>query len=527
MRGCLTCRQRHLKCDKTGGECLRCQRSGRQCVPAPAKSEELTFRHGQNPSIRSRGPPRYGESDLVFPVDQYWIQIPPEVSFEDETEQTASEYHVVSEEASPTADGCLETTQSVTSPATLPSISSPNQAHSRGDSESSRIGSQMQTDVMEPGSTRVVSGNHKLETKLETYLLRHFQKSLGPWFDSCDHDNQFSMNVVERACSTPLLLHACLAASARHLSFMTTCNFPPSLPDEYHEKCIAILLSILGKWESQMDIEALLASTVILRFFEQISCYDPSHDLRHHLLAGSVYFNSHVTYAVSDGLAGASFWVYVMQDVQSSLVSQIPLRITLGTFNEKLQLRWTENVVQTDRDWAHQAIWLLAETINHCYGVHDSQESTINRAILLNKIFTWEMHRPDSFRPLHSAPANSEIGILYPYAVYTITLHAIAIQHICLAKALIRDHEIRSLYTYPINDVIENLSVLFGIALSGSSSPPLFTMACHALCACSAWVRDGTRQKHLMEFILYHQKKFGWPSRFLLQRLSREWHVSL
>lgn len=94
----LTCRQRHLKCivpkrfwfqkvfnlwqsflgDKTGIECLRCQRSGRRCIPAPVKQEEITFRHGQNPSLRAKGPPRYGESDLTFPDDQTWVQTPAE-----------------------------------------------------------------------------------------------------------------------------------------------------------------------------------------------------------------------------------------------------------------------------------------------------------------------------------------------------------------------------------------------------------------------------------------------------------------
>ena len=98
----LTCRQRHLKCttypnyfecaglcartfsdclisgDKTGDECLRCQRSGRRCIPAPTKPEEITFRHGQNPSLRAKGPPRYGESDLTFPDDQTWVRMPSE-----------------------------------------------------------------------------------------------------------------------------------------------------------------------------------------------------------------------------------------------------------------------------------------------------------------------------------------------------------------------------------------------------------------------------------------------------------------
>lgn len=60
---------------------MRCQRSGRECVPAPGKSEELSFRHGQNPSLRGKGPPRYGESDLAFPNDQVWVESSSECMF--------------------------------------------------------------------------------------------------------------------------------------------------------------------------------------------------------------------------------------------------------------------------------------------------------------------------------------------------------------------------------------------------------------------------------------------------------------
>jgi hypothetical protein len=76
----LTCRQRHLKCDKTDlntGGCLRCQRSGRECLPVPAPVK-LSFRHGQNPSMQKghREPPKYGERDLTFATDQVWVRVP-------------------------------------------------------------------------------------------------------------------------------------------------------------------------------------------------------------------------------------------------------------------------------------------------------------------------------------------------------------------------------------------------------------------------------------------------------------------
>ncbi|KAL4949015.1 hypothetical protein BDW69DRAFT_83036 [Aspergillus filifer] len=536
MRGCLTCRKRHLKCDKTEPECLRCQRSGRQCIPAPAKPEEVTFRHGQNPSMRARGPPRYGESDLSFPDDQVWMDVPSGLSFEDETDQTASEYHVVSAEASPVVPRGTRKTRFSTSTSTLPSIPSPTQTFTSGGiGPSSRRISHTRTISMEsllpPDTPR---DNSKLADFNQAFLLRHFQKSLGPWLDSCDHERQFSMDIVERAPSYPLLLYACLATAARHLS-QTTNLVPPNTADEYHEKCIAILLPGLGNWESRIGLDILLASTVILRFFEQISSHAPSNDSQRHLLAGSVYISSHLDCAVSGGLAEASFWVFVMQDIQFALASQNPLRLELSPFDEKLQQMWTHRAPQTDRDWAHRAVWLFAGVTNYCYGVHDPHASEAERGILKHRINAWEAQKPDTFRPLHFSFADPRIGRPYPVVWYTKSLYSTAAQHICMAKVLIQDYELRNLYASPNaaqnttaieDDVTKNLSILFGIALSSDGDPSARIMACHALFAYGSWVRDPLAQRCLLDLLRQTETENGWPWTFVSQRLSQEWRLA-
>ncbi|KAL4917136.1 hypothetical protein BDW62DRAFT_90614 [Aspergillus aurantiobrunneus] len=532
MRGCLTCRKRHLKCDKTGTECLRCQRSRRECIPAPAKPEEVTFRHGQNPSMRSKGPPRYGESDLSFPKNQVWVEMPAELSFEDETEQTASDYLVVSAEASPVVPRGMRKARFSTSTSTLPSITSPTQTFLPGDPGPSQRVSHSRTlsmdSLLPPDTPR---DNPKLADFNEAFLLRHFQKALGPWLDSCDHEKQFSVNVVERAPSYPLLLYACLATAARHLS-QTTNLIPPNTADEYHEKCIAILLPGLGNWESRIGLDILLASTVILRFFEQISSHAPSSDSQRHLLAGSVYISSQVDCAVSGGLSEASFWVFVMQDIQFALASQNPLRLTLSPFDEKLQFMWTHRVSQTDRDWAHRAVWLLAGAINYCYGSHDPHASVTERSILKHKINGWEARKPDGFRPLHFSFADTRIGRPYPVVWYTKSLYATAAQHICLAKVLIEEYELRNLYTSPNpgqdtsrmeDNVAKNLGILFGIALSSDGDPSTRIMACHALCACGSWIRDPLSRRCLLDLLHQTESENGWPWTFVSRRLGQEW----
>ncbi|KAF9895239.1 hypothetical protein FE257_000141 [Aspergillus nanangensis] len=508
MRGCLTCRQRHLKCDKTGTECLRCQRSGRQCIPAPVRQEEVTFRHGQNPSLRPRGPPRYGESDLSFPDDQVWVDMPPEVAFEDETDRTAADYNVVPVGPTPLYVREASDSQSSSSIAAFPPppISGPPET---GSNAQSQRYTGARANLLPPDP---LGDNQKLSSFNEAFLLRRFRNTLGAWLDVCDHERHFSTDVVESAPGCPLLLYACLATAARYLSS----SVPPRTADEYHERCIAILLPGLEHRDFQINIEILLAATVILRFFEQISSHNPSSDQQRHLLAGSVYIGAHVECATSGGLAEASFWVYVMQDIQFALVYRNPLRLTIGSFQEQLRQKWEQIEFQTDRDWTRRAIWLLAETINYCYGANGPMTVNLNYDdTLKRKICAWDAESPDRFRPLHYSPANQAAGRPFPVILFTSPSHAIAIQHICMAKALILESELKSVDASNArikkDHLMENLSILFGIALSTDDEPALRFMACHALCACGTWIHDPLSQNCLLDLLRRTEAENGWP----------------
>ncbi|KAH8429113.1 uncharacterized protein LDX57_006783 [Aspergillus melleus] len=381
-------------------------------------------------------------------------------------------------------------------------------------------------------SSENLGNNQKLNDFNEALLLRHFRNTLGAWMDVCDHERHFSTMVVERAPSCALLLYACLAIAARHLSH-TTNTIPSNAADGYHERCIAILLPVLENSDFKISIEILLASTVILRFFEQLSSHTPSSDLQRHLLAGSVYISSHVDCAISGGLAEASFWVFVKQDIQFALAYRNPLRLTISPFEEKLSQRW-QTTVPSDRDWSHKAIWLLAETINYCYGAtHPLHMDTIDGEALKRKICAWEAGKPESFQPLHFSPANTSIGRPFPLVWFTSSAHATAVQHICMTKALIHQHELHtmggsesSLDSKRMSDeVMKNLGIIFGIALSAEDDPPVRIMACHALCACGSWIRDPLAQNTLLDLLRRTEAENGWPWSFAMQKFSHDWHA--
>ncbi|KAL2010896.1 hypothetical protein VTN00DRAFT_3614 [Thermoascus crustaceus] len=197
IKGCLTCRQRHLKCDKTGTGCHRCRQSGRKCLPAPHKPEAIAFRHGQNPSLReeARGPPRYGENRLVFPKDQVWVKMPSRVAFKDETENITAEYDVASIEVHSgkrKPPDIMVTRKSNTSPLSVPSSNGTSQTSpppSQGCSSYAGTNSGSKTRLSSPDFS--VRGQ-KLRNFNEALLLRHFRQVLGPWPDAYDYERHFS-----------------------------------------------------------------------------------------------------------------------------------------------------------------------------------------------------------------------------------------------------------------------------------------------------------------------------------------------
>jgi hypothetical protein len=196
------------------------------------------------------------------------------VSFQDESALTATMYHVID-----------ATEKALFSPKL------PLQGRQQGGLSSDSISqSEAESPWENPEWSATWNKVPKLEDYREATLLRYFKRILGPWvrqslsgvlllhlltphlqLDGGEHGGHFTVTVVELATSCQLLLYACLALSARHLSNTTT-SMPAEVAEDYHGRCISILLPTLANEEFRTNLDTLLAATVILRLFEQISC---------------------------------------------------------------------------------------------------------------------------------------------------------------------------------------------------------------------------------------------------------------
>ncbi|KAE8156566.1 hypothetical protein BDV40DRAFT_305976 [Aspergillus tamarii] len=363
----------------------------------------------------------------------------------------------------------------------------------------------------------------------EASLLLHFRRTIGAWLDVTDNERHFSVHAVEKAPSYSPLLYACLATAACHLSY-TNESVPLSVAGKYHEKCISILLPAVKTIDFDISIDMLLASTVILRCLEQLSSRSLLQDPQRHLLAGSVYISSHPYCASAGGLAEASFWAFVLQDVQFALATRRPLRLATGPLEKEPLPTWENCSYRTERDWAHRALWLLAETINYRYGPSNAAHmSPCILDTLKKKICDWEMQKPDIFQPLHFSPADSSLCRPFPALWFTSASHAIARQQICLAKSLIYEHESRAPHSATTSrdvktiqdEAMRNLSIVLGIALSADDDPPLRIMACHALFACGPWIYDSLARLCILGLLRRSEAVDGWSWTSLTLALSQ------
>lgn len=81
-------------------------------------------------------------------------------------------------------------------------------------------------------------------------------------------DYDFTLEVLRLVPSCPVLLYAVLALSAMHRSRVA--DYDVNEAEEYHERCVSLLLPMLDDKRSITD-GAFLATSTLLRFYEEVS----------------------------------------------------------------------------------------------------------------------------------------------------------------------------------------------------------------------------------------------------------------
>jgi hypothetical protein len=285
--GCLTCRERHLKCDEAWPHCQNCRKSNRECKRG-VKLNFIDTWCDQPPHIVTL----FGTKD--------W-----RVEFLDESREIADEYtggthvYLPLTQGVPTALTRDRPRATTAPPQALPSIhgivpdvtymdptpaqqldignlfdvsrQDPMQHHVQptgtNQTHRSSYAPSMHDSTMSAPLNNYTSMDHGvggeenerreyLDTAEETLFLQVFVEEVGVWMDAMDPLKHFSRLLPSHSLSEPMLLHAFLACGARHLTLIN-----PAYQDEkalhYYDTATSYLLKATPSFAQQL----LLSST--------------------------------------------------------------------------------------------------------------------------------------------------------------------------------------------------------------------------------------------------------------------------
>ncbi|CAM1508636.1 Fc.00g054840.m01.CDS01 [Cosmosporella sp. VM-42] len=453
--GCVTCRNRKLKCDEGKPVCGNCAKRSRDCLFA----ERVVFRNVEVQSL-SEGKKKYGR-------DQVWLNIPKDLTFihvEDPYtfSSPAPECHQPQELVSPAAS-CRD---HYTTPWDIPH----HQSSFEGEDSQLEIPSHPTLGEQDDRSSNLGGLECSVrENVLALRLLQHFKEGPGQWMDVFDTNAYFSHKVPLMAATKPLLKSAACALAAKHLrhvqrkqlsnnSNLASLSPGLSLPlddntdwgflsAKYYYQAISHLKSAVKLRRFTMpgpDKEELFAAIAILCIYDLMEY--PGIAWRAHLSALPLFIPAPDSDSSSSSssttprapISGPVFWNLARQDLLCAFVSETNTRLDVDDIQlwknaglatdgngllasvvesgETEEIHTTAEVVEDTR--SNEIHWLLGKIINFVtsgdalypenyalFGgqrplIGVTQEQLLERwALLVAELLKWRQSLPASFIP--------------------------------------------------------------------------------------------------------------------------------
>ncbi|KAI1372585.1 hypothetical protein F4677DRAFT_248557 [Hypoxylon crocopeplum] len=542
---CVTCREHHLKCDRSVPRCGRCVRASREC--------KLGF--------------KFKPSKDKFDRDQKWLRAPRKLIYVDETRCVTNgspiedishfEFHIDESHTRESESASSSITPPVTTnsrrrnevgnhtvgvaqvqdpPRNHSSLSEGapvNEFHPRGYLPRSRsAGTNDIPSLQIRDGTRVLppvnplsSGFHTtsalpLKNRTEALLFRHYIQRLAICLDLCDPLRHFELVVPERAGVCHTLLNAIFAIAARHLSHTT--DFDPLASNRYHDECLRYLIPMLNHASTVSD-ENMFAATIILRMLEEMDVPTTGQDNYSHLLGIHAFVNVGDQYMVPGSLSAASFWVGLRQEIYIAVITQQPVKVSLDHFVVDRSFEPAD-----DYTWSNRAIVLLADVLNFCFG---ENSFAVNRWNALDEAAQkWSTTRPMSFNPFFYRARTASLA--FPEVWHGSSCHVIGIQHHILAQLFLTQFDPsipkvgtnRRAAVKQMTHRIENLvRELCGIGVCNQWPPPSLFTACMGIAMFGDQFGERSDQEALIDILKKTEADHARPTAAIQQQLMKAW----
>lgn len=420
--GCLTCRERHLKCDEGMPTCQNCRKSSRKCK----RGVRLNFI-----DTKCEQPPH-----LLPPVHD-WA-----VTFEDNSREIASEY-----------EGGIEKYTSLEPPRKRARLTPPDapvyeynqitttnmsdthlqQQPYSAYSDSSNMYSSTGTQGFEDPS-QVLAQNYSdhqrqtydqsmmlaqepeppappLNTREEVLYMQVFVEEVALWMDSMDKEKNFSRTLPFQALKEKMLRYALLACGVRHLTLVN-----PTYPEEdavnYYAESNKLLLKSLQN--PNRDTVLCATTATVLNVYEVMS--EKALQRMNHIAGARALIKECRWDGSSTGIGASCFWLNVGLELFSCLHFNWGVAWDPDTWN--IDMNMTPQLQPgNEEDWTHKILWILAKITNFRSSMPRFQEQTAHaeqmrfqsrlQTWLALKEFTdhWDECVPPTMHPMGVVPS--------------------------------------------------------------------------------------------------------------------------
>ncbi|KAI0006829.1 hypothetical protein F4779DRAFT_643850 [Xylariaceae sp. FL0662B] len=525
---CVTCRDHHLKCDRSVPRCGRCVRAGRECKLAfKFKSSKVIY--VDETQYLVSGSPLENVSQYEFHVNQ---------THSDGLESSSADTTPASIDSGQRKD------VSPLSVAEIPFRHSPRNNVMFPDA-SSRMGLQPRESLSEAepdsqfnvqplrGNTppthmlgnSPISALHDvsplpLRNRTEAVLFRHYIQKIAICLDLSDPLRHFELVVPERAGICHTLLNAVFAIAARHLSHTT--NFDPLASNRYHDECLRYLIPMLNHTSAVSD-ENLFAATIILRMLEEMDGSTTGQDNYSHLLGIHAFVNVGDQYMIPGSLSAASFWVGLRQEIYIAVITQQPVKLNLDHFVVDRSFEPTD-----DFTWSNRAVVHLADVLNFCFGKNPSTVSQWDA--LQAAAEKWSRTRPVSFNPFFYRERKTDSA--FPEIWHGSSNHIVGIQHHILAQLFLAQFDPsiprvgtnRRAAIKRMTDRIEMLvREICGIAICNQWSPPSMFTASMGIAMFGDQFGERSDQEALVDILKKTEAGHARPTAAIQHQLMKAW----
>jgi hypothetical protein len=371
----------------------------------------------------------------------------------------------------------------------------------------------------------------------EVLYMQVFVEEVGLWMDSMDPDKHFSRLLPFQALRQPMLKHAILACGVRHLTLVNS-QYPDEQALDYYNTATQMLLKSL----QDPDRDSVLCATTatILNVYEVMS--EKALQRMNHIAGARALIKECRWNATTTGIGSACFWLNVGLEMFSCLHFNWGVAWDPDTWGVDMTMNPQQFASQgnTEEDWCHKMLYILAKITNFRSSVPKFQEQTAHAEnirlhtrhqqwlTLKQYCEKWDRCVPQTMNPMAYVPTyltRSKSAFPEVWLIKRATIVARLFYHTALAL-LGAVHPMAPLNPQVESDVQElklyHARQICGI-VAHVKDRGVASASIRCLAIAAEFLNVRREQEEVLEIFDKIKKETGWRVTFLHEDLKKSW----